>query len=143
MDLDEQLQNAQTFMEIVQNQRDARQRLIYLLIWSRCRFGANEAAEAFMKLDDQDKGISQQLRDRKRTLLDAMELEGLDFEEIKKADDNKKKDKTKRKEQELPPLTWYNSGNNNEKKGSNNDSVVDGAKNEDEPNAKRVKVGYA
>ena len=80
MDLDEQLQNARTFLEIVGNQREARQRLIYLLIRSRCRFGANEAAEAFTNLEQTMK----ELQERKGTLLDAMALEGLDFEEESK-----------------------------------------------------------
>lgn len=118
MNLDEQLQNARTFLEIVGNQREARQRLIYLLIRSRCRFGANEAAEAFTNLDQ----ISKELKDRKNTLLDAMALEGLDFEETKE-----EKDKAKRNEKELPPLTWY-------KKESES---------ADEPDAKRAKVGDA
>ena len=113
MDLDEQIQNVRTFIELVEKQQKARKRLIYLLVQSRCQFGANEAAEAFYSLEK----IQVELQKRKETLLDAMALEGLDFEEEKQD-----KDKGKKKARELPPLTWYL----NEKNG--------------EPDAKRAKV---
>mmetsp|Transcript_3654 Transcript_3654/g.5593 ORF Transcript_3654/g.5593 Transcript_3654/m.5593 type:complete len:467 (+) Transcript_3654:86-1486(+) len=98
LDLDEALQNVRTFREIVQKQSAAREQLIHLLIKSRCQFGSEEAAEAFYKLDDDAK----LLEIRKGLLSDAMELEGLDFEEEqeKKATKNTKGDK-------LPPLSWY------------------------------------
>jgi len=103
LDLDEQLQNVQTFLEIVGNQREARQRLILLLIRSRCRFGATEAAEAYLKLDE----TSQEVKKRKNALLDAMALEGMDFGEEPKIDQKKKKKQSTAEEAELPPLTWY------------------------------------
>lgn len=115
MDLEEQLQNVRTFMEIVEKQREARQRLIHLLIRSRCRFGANEAAEAFYNIDD----IMSELQKRKDTLLDAMALEGLDFEETKE-----ESDKSKAKEEALAPLTWYTNGKDDT----------------GEPDSKRIKV---
>lgn len=127
MDLDEQLQNARTFLEIVGNQREARQRLIYLLIRSRCRFGANEAAEAFMKLDQ----TTMEVRERKGVLLDAMALEGLDFEETKE-----ETDKTKQMEQELAPFAWYKSEAEKEAM-----SAVEEPATSEEPEAKRAKVG--
>jgi len=100
LDLDDALQNVETFREIVQKQSASRERLIHLLIKSRCQFGSEEAAEAFYKLDDDAKLLEQ----RKGLLSDAMELEGLDFEEEqeKKATKNTKGDN-------LPPLSWYKS----------------------------------
>ena len=95
-DMDEALENVQTFMSIVEQQQQARKQLIHLLIQSRCQFGSDEAAEAFHSVD----GILQILEDRKQLLSDAMDLEGLDFEE-----DNA--NETDNAEATLEPLTWY------------------------------------
>lgn len=113
MDLDEQVQNVRTFLEIVEKQREARERLIFLLVRSRCQFGANEAAEEFYKLDE----TMEQLQKVKDTLQDGMALEGLDFEQMP----SPKKSKT---EVELEPLSWYSHGKD-----------VEG-----EPEAKKLKV---
>lgn len=102
VDLEEQLQNVRTFVEIVEKQREARQRLIHLLIQSRCQFGSNEAAEAFYNLDD----IVAKLKKRKETLLDAMALEGLDFDEAEPTDKQKQQQQQKQ-QQTLEPLSWY------------------------------------
>lgn len=102
MDLQEQVQNVRTFLEIVEKQREARERLIYLLIRSRCQFGADEAAEQFYKLDD----TLVQLQTVKEKLQDAMELEGLDFEEAVPSSPKKKAEG----EPELKPLSWYKGG---------------------------------
>jgi hypothetical protein len=98
MDIDEALQNVETFRELVQKQHTAKQRLINLLLKSRCQFGSNEAAEAFYGLED----IKAKLQRRKDLLSDAMELEGLDIEEGDKAEGE---DIIK----SLAPLTWYKS----------------------------------
>jgi len=110
MDIDEALQNVETFRELVQKQHTAKQRLINLLLKSRCQFGSNEAAEAFYGLED----IKAKLQRRKDLLSDAMELEGLDIEEGDKAEGE---DIIK----SLAPLTWYKS-------------------NDVEPEAKRAKI---
>lgn len=115
MDIDEQIQNVRTFIEVVEKQREARRRLILLLVRSRCQFDAKEAAEAFYSLDK----IEEELGKRKDTLMDAMALEGLDFEE------EQGDKKAKKKQRELAPLTWYL----NEKKQQS-----------EEPDAKRAKV---
>lgn len=112
IDLDEALQNVDTFRELVQKQHAARQRLVNLLLKSRCHFGSNEAAEAFFGLDE----IQEKLQRRKELLSDAMDLEGLDVEEGDKTED---KDIVK----QLAPLTWY-------------DKEMNG----DEPAAKRLKL---
>ena len=85
-----------------------------MLIRSRCRFGANEAAEAFYELNK----TQVELQKRKDTLVDAMALEGLDFEE------EETDSKEKKKGAGLAPLTWYL----NEKNG------------EAEPAAKKLKL---
>lgn len=97
MDMDEQLQNAKTFRNIIERQRKARQELIELLIKSRCKFGADEAAAAYYRADS----VKPELLKRKQILSDAMELEGLDV----MGDD--KKAASQESEAELPPLTWY------------------------------------
>jgi hypothetical protein len=101
IDLDEALQNVETFRELVQKQHAARQRLVNLLIKSRCQFGSNEAAEAFFGLEE----IKEKLSRRKELLSDAMDLEGLDVEEGDKAGDT---DIVK----QLAPLTWYKNETN-------------------------------
>lgn len=121
LDLEEQLQNIRTFREILEKQRAARQNLIRLLIQSRCKFGAQEAAEAFYKLEE----TMAELQQRKETLLDAMALEGLDFEEEPGPDGNKKKDD---KPNSFPPLAWFLN-----EKVKTEDSA-------EEPDAKRTKV---
>ena len=101
-DLDEALLNVKTFMSLVQQQKQARQLLIQLLIQSRCQFGSDEAAEAFYSLD----GILKELKERKQLLSDAMDLEGLDFE----ADESKEEKKSQAAAAALGPLTWYKAG---------------------------------
>eukprot|EP00934_Nitzschia_sp_Nitz4_P001945 Nitzschia sp. Nitz4//scaffold55_size114948//35827//37150//NITZ4_003893-RA/size114948-processed-gene-0.38-mRNA-1//1//CDS//3329554506//1945//frame0 len=95
LDLDEQLQTLQTFQDIVRQQQAARQKLIYLLLKSRCQFGASEAAKQYTDLKD----VSARLKRRRQALGDALELEGLDNE----------LDHTNYDEplEELPPLSWY------------------------------------
>ena len=116
MDLDEQLQNVQTFRNIIDRQRQAREQLIHLLIQSRCKFGAEEAAEAFHTAD-RAKG---EIESRKRILSDAMELEGLDV-----ITDDKPGSETEEGNADLPPLSWYKS---------------DASTNGGAPDAKRAKV---
>jgi hypothetical protein len=96
MDLEEQWQNVRTFQDIVERQREARKKLIFLLIQSRCQFGSNEAAEKFYSLQETTK----MLKRRKELLSDAMALEGLDFESSDAVDNGKELD-------DLDPLTWY------------------------------------
>jgi len=105
MDFDEQLKNIATFRKLVIQQKNARQQLLKLMIQSRCKFGADEAAEAFHNADR----AVEQLAARKQILADAMELEGLDIfddsgnDNSKKNDDDDKKTKVRK----FPPLTWY------------------------------------
>lgn len=98
-DMDEALENVKTFMSIVEQQQQARKQLIHLLIQSRCQFGSDEAAETFYSVD----GILETLKERKQLLSDAMDLEGLDFDEDSaNANDGA--------EAALEPLTWYTPG---------------------------------
>ena len=98
MDLDEQYQNVTTFSQIVQRQRQARQHLIQSLIQSRCKFGADEAAEAFYQVDHH----KAELMRRRQILIDAMELEGLDVENQATATGT-----ADAAEDEVAPLSWY------------------------------------
>ena len=77
LNIEEMLENLTTLREIVQKMRTARKRLAHLLIRSRCHFGARETADAFYSLESKGK----MLQKRKELLSDAMDLEGLDFEE--------------------------------------------------------------
>lgn len=103
-DLDDQLQTIKTFQDIIRQQQAARQKLIYLLLKSRCQFGSQEAAEQFYQLKD----ISTKLRRKRQLLGDALELEGLD-NELDHTDFEKPL-------QDLSPLSWYTPSNetNNE-----------------------------
>jgi len=96
-DLDEALLNVKTFASIVEQQKQARQQLIQLLIQSRCQFGSDEAAKLFYSLD----GILDDLKERKQLLSDAMDLEGLDYES------HDSKEAEKNKAAALEPLAWY------------------------------------
>lgn len=65
-----------------------------------------EAAREFHEIDN----LSEKLKKRKELLSDALELEGLDTNEIGNNIDvnNKTSQVVKRdREKELPPLTWY------------------------------------
>jgi len=70
------LANAKLHREVIKKQKELRRKCIELLIKSRCKFGSAEAAEIFYSFDD----ITDKLKKRKALILDAMELEGLDFE---------------------------------------------------------------
>jgi hypothetical protein len=96
MDMDEKLQDVLHFRELVQKQQLERKKLLDLLVASRCDFGANQAAAAFLKAD-RSMG---DLVERRQVLLDAMELEGLDVSKEEASAKDVKLD-------DLPPLTWY------------------------------------
>ena len=97
-DLMEALQNVRTLRDIVRKQSEARQQLLELLVASRCNFGAEQAAEAYYKID------SSRLKRRAQILTDAMELEGLD---ITQEESTAAKAVKNTEEEELPPLAWY------------------------------------
>jgi len=100
LDIDEEISSLNMFQDIVQRQQKAREKLIYLLLRSRCKFGSREAAQEFYEIEN----LANKLKKRKELLSDALELEGLDPNEIgSDADANKKRDS----EQVLPSLTWY------------------------------------
>jgi hypothetical protein len=67
------------------------------------------------------------LETQKLTLSDAMELEGLDFEQIDDDHKNENDEIRRTKEANLPPLSWYHANN------ETNDL-------DDEPKAKRTKT---
>ena len=97
LDFEEQYQSIITLQDIIRKQRAAREKLIYLLLKSRCQFGSQEAAKQYMELE----ATSEKLKKRKRLLVDALELEGLDAE-LDTTDFEKSL-------QNLQPLTWYQS----------------------------------
>lgn len=97
LDIEEEASNLNMFQDIVERQQKAREKLIYLMLRSRCKFGSKEAAQEFYEID----GLTQKLKNRKELLSDALELEGVDTAEI--GNDSKKRKPPK----ELPPLTWY------------------------------------
>jgi len=108
VDVNEETSNLNMFQDIVQRQKKAREKLIYLLLKSRCQFGSMEAAREFYEMDN----VAGNLKKRKEMLSDALELEGLDTSQIiddsitetsNKNSQNKKKDE----QQELVPLVWY------------------------------------
>jgi len=98
MDLVEALQNTRTLRDIVRQQSAARRQLLELLVASRCKFGAEQAAKAYHQID------TSELKRRAEILSDAMELEGLDIAE----EESKAKAAKDIDDEELPPLGWYN-----------------------------------
>uniref|UniRef100_A0A7S4ERL5 CID domain-containing protein n=1 Tax=Pseudo-nitzschia australis TaxID=44445 RepID=A0A7S4ERL5_9STRA len=107
MDIDEESSSLNMFQDIVQRQQKAREKLIYLLLKSRCKFGSMEAARAFYEVDT----LTQKVEKRKELLSDALELEGLDTSEIATGNSNSKK----HDHEDLPPLTWYEPDESNKK----------------------------
>lgn len=72
------LNNVKLHREVIQKQKEHRQKCIDLLIKSRCKFGSEEAGVLFYELES----VLETLKKRKANILDAMELEGLDFEAV-------------------------------------------------------------
>lgn len=114
----DQIQTIQTFQDIVRRQQQARQRLIYLLIRSRCQLGSNEAARLYHQLDTTMAALNK----KKQALVDALELEGMDSVVLE--------DKSHEKQLEaaladLTPLTWYNHDGEDETGSSSKRQKVD------------------
>lgn len=110
LDIDEELGSLKMFQDIVQRQKMAREKLMYLLLKSRCQFGSTDAARDYHQMDTV---VLKKLNKRKQLLSDALELEGLDpsqivdDEEEKNSSRGKKKKVTTKDEEDLPPLVWY------------------------------------
>jgi hypothetical protein len=103
LDLQEQVQTIQTFQELVKKQQAARQKLIYLLLKSRCQFGSQTAARNYFQLQE----TSQKLQRRKQLLSDALELEGLDAEIVLGDGSTNNTNNFEKELDRLPPLSWY------------------------------------
>ena len=84
IDITDALENIRMYRDICVKLQKARQKCMRLLIESRCRFGSVEAAKEYYELD----GRLEALKKQKGLLNDAMELEGLDFEDDDEDDDN-------------------------------------------------------
>lgn len=98
LDIATALSNVKLHREIIKKQKEYRRQCIDLLIKSRCEFGSRDAAELFYTLD----GIADTLKKRKALILDAMELEGLDFVEPMEEDgDGEKVD-----DKDLREFSW-------------------------------------
>jgi len=78
LDVAEALQEMKQLRDTVRKQMEARQTCADLLIQCRCRFGAQEAAEAFYSIRKE----LEVLKKQKEELADAMALEGLDMDEV-------------------------------------------------------------
>lgn len=111
LDIDEQLQNVRTYRGIVARQLEARKRLLYLLIRSRCQFGSMESAEAYYGMNTS----LQKVNKRKGLFADALALEGIDVDvnELASIPANKNdggdgmSPSDKNSNGNLPDLTWY------------------------------------
>ncbi len=109
--LREALQTIEHYRNAIQHQYAARRQCVELLLKSRCQFGSTEAAEEFFSLQNKIKLLQQHIL----LLQDAMELEGLDFETVKKEEDEATatteiNDMTmEQRLQSLEPITWYTS----------------------------------
>ena len=97
LDLEQKLKDIRDFRNIVESQQAARNKLVKLLIQSRCKFGAHETAALFEKAD----ACVPELLKRKQQLVDALELEGIDVE---------KEDPKDTKMEEYPEMSWYKQG---------------------------------
>ena len=105
MNINEQLENVKTFMELIQRQRKARETIHHLLIASRCQFGANDVAATYNSMDE----VYRTLKQRTQTLADAMDLEGFEVQPV-----NPAIAAMTQLEKELPPFPWYNNETNDD-----------------------------
>lgn len=113
IDMTEETSSLNTFQDIIDRQKKAREKLIYLLLKSRCKFGSSEAAHEFCEIDN----LVENLKKRKEALSDALELEGLDTNEIGNNTVTKNTSSQVKKgscEQKLSPLKWYKPDGSNE-----------------------------
>ncbi|KAG7360356.1 hypothetical protein IV203_035455 [Nitzschia inconspicua] len=104
LNMEEELNSVQTYQDILQRQKRAREELIKLLLKSRCEFGSQAAAKDYYATAT----ISEKLRKRKQLLSDALELEGLDTSQIVDDKDDDKKKKKESMKDDLPSIEWYN-----------------------------------
>ncbi len=81
-DISDAIANIKIHRQVIEQQKECRQKVIELLVKSRCEFGSKDDAELFYTLDD----ISKSLHDRLGQVKDAMELEGIDVEGMDEAD---------------------------------------------------------
>ena len=132
LDIDEELSSLELYQDIIERQRKAREKLIHLLLKSRCKFGADDAA-SFFHTTMQDPTIVENLNKRKQVLQDALELEGADTAQIEQEELAKQKKKTSNNSHtnkklktgssssatpqddgdnyDLPPFGWYTAPN--------------------------------
>lgn len=102
MNINEQLENVTTFMELIQRQRKARETIRHLLIASRCQFGADDVAATYYNMND----VYNTLKQRAQILTDAMDLEGFEVQPVNPAIAAMTK-----LEDELSPFPWYDKNN--------------------------------
>jgi hypothetical protein len=119
MDINEESSNLNMFQDIVQRQQKAREKLIYLLLKSRCQFGSTEAARDYYEIDN----VAENLKKRKEKLSDALELEGLDTSVIN--DSTETANKNSQQEEELAPLAWYKPDNDNDNDDDDKSEEID------------------
>lgn len=101
LDVNSSLSNVVLHKEIIQKQKQFRQKCIELLIQSRCKFGSTDAAELFYSLDE----VEEKLKKRKAMVLDAMELEGLDYDLTGKSNDSRGQDSSD--DDQLKDFEWF------------------------------------
>ena len=100
-DIANAVSNIRLHREIIEKQMEARRKCIQLLIKSRCEFGSSDDAKKFYTLDD----ITALLKTKKAQILDAMEMEGLDFEGL---EDSTTSGVNNESEDALPKsFTWF------------------------------------
>ena len=98
MNMNEQLENVRTFMELIQRQKKARETIHERLIASRCQFGAPDVAATYSSLT----ADAEVLKRRAQILADAMDLEGWEVQPV-----NPALAALTALDAELPPFSWY------------------------------------
>ena len=89
INIQESLENIRMYRDICIKLQKSRQKCVDFLIQSRCQFGSMEAAKQFYQMDER----IAKLKQKKSLLNDAMELEGIDFEdEENNSDSNNEND---------------------------------------------------
>lgn len=126
IDITDALENIRMYRDICVKLQKARQKCMSLLIESRCQFGSVEAAKEYYELD----GRLEALKKQKGLLNDAMELEGLDFEDDDE-DDGDKDDKEIERDSESDDDDIMDMIDSQERNASKHDNANRSAKLED------------
>merc|ERR1711862_52545 len=106
--INEVIQEVQTLSKSIQTQYDARMNLLQQLYTCKCNFGSKTAAKEYYNVQE----MLTMIQKKKEILEDAMELEGVDIEDIKKNSSYASSSRNDDDWKELTDFDWYTKEEN-------------------------------